>query len=111
MRIQPQIEYAINHGLANRQDGKGLLEIEFTKENDQLVCVIKDNGIGRVNARKVRKKGHRSRGLELIREKLQTLENSGLAKIDLQISDLHPTDVTFPGTKVRLGIQNYEDEA
>ncbi|GAB5550900.1 MAG: histidine kinase [Saprospiraceae bacterium] len=109
MIIQPLIENAINHGLENRRDGKGRLEVIFQTEQEHLVCYINDNGIGRANAVKYRNKGHQPRGLELIKEKIQTLQNSGIAKIDIQISDWNPSHPAFPGTQVKLVIEN-DDE-
>lgn len=106
MILQPLIENAINHGLENRRDGKGRLDVLFENEQECLVCYINDNGIGRANAVKYRNKGHQPRGLQLIKEKIQTLQNSGIIKIDMQISDLNPDHPVFPGTQVKLVIEN-----
>ena len=51
MLIQPFVENAIKHGLENRQ-GKGKVSIEIHQTERELICQIKDNGIGIQNAKK-----------------------------------------------------------
>lgn len=46
--IQPFVENAILHGLLPLKEG-GLLQISLKRENDLLICIIEDNGIGRKN--------------------------------------------------------------
>lgn len=43
--LQPFVENAIFHGIAPKK-GLGIIEIKGYKENDELVIVIKDDGIG-----------------------------------------------------------------
>ncbi len=46
MVLQPFIENAIWHGLQHK-DSQGHLHIGFTREGQQIHCVIEDDGIGR----------------------------------------------------------------
>ncbi len=108
MLIQPFVENAINHGLCERRDGKGQLSIRFTLEGEELICWIEDNGIGRAQARKHRRSGHRSRGMQIVDEKVDTLRTSEIALIDIEVQDLQ-ADPQYPGTQVRIGIQNLEN--
>lgn len=110
MLIQPFIENAINHGLNERRDGHGKLKISFFYDQNTLFCHISDNGIGRKNAGKLRRKGHRSRGTKLIEEKIETLRESGLATIEIDTQDLDPGNLEFPGTLVRIKMDNLEDD-
>lgn len=111
MLIQPFIENAINHGLEERKDKQGVVEINFYKDNDSLICLIKDNGIGRSKASKLRqRKTHKSRGTDLLNEKIETLKTTGLADVNITIQDLYPDATEYPGTLVTLQIKNYEDE-
>lgn len=52
--IQPLVENAINHGLFHKQ-GDGMLTVKFIRgENEhQLICMIEDNGVGRLKAREL----------------------------------------------------------
>ncbi len=110
MLIQPFVENAINHGLDERRDKKGILNIRFYKEHKVLVCEINDNGVGRKNTQATHRKGHHSRGLGIIQEKIQTLRASGLIDISLDIQDLDSTDPKYPGTQVILKIKHLDND-
>ncbi len=110
MIVQPFVENAINHGLNERRDKKGVLKIRFAKKHQALLCIISDNGIGRTNAQRKRWKGHKSRGMQIIKDKIETLKSSGIADVSIIINDLKSNDTTFPGTEVLLRIKNLEDE-
>jgi LytS/YehU family sensor histidine kinase len=97
MLLQPFVENAINHGLYHLQGRPGKLEVEFTAEDDNtLLCRIEDNGIGREQARKLRKKGHRSRGMQLIQEQLESLQS--VSHLQTQIETIDLKDPT--GTRI-----------
>src|SRR5690606_8791202 len=74
--IQPIIENAFKHGLFHKE-GKGRLDITFSKSGKYLKCTIEDNGVGRaatLEKNKWRKKGeHKSSGLDTTTERLQLL--------------------------------------
>lgn len=110
MIIQPFIENAINHGLNERRDRKGLLQIHFSILNNLIICSIKDNGIGRKNAAKNKWKNHTSRGMSLINEKIHTLKDLGLADIKITVTDLDPSNLIYTGTMIYIEINNLEDE-
>lgn len=106
MMVQPFVENAINHGLSPRKDGHGLLSIHFYKFNDQLICEISDNGIGIENAQRNRRKGHKSRGMNILDEKIQTMKLSKIMDIQKTVTTLDSSKKDYPGTKVRLGFDN-----
>jgi signal transduction histidine kinase len=59
--IQPFIENAVEHGLKPMEkEIRGLIEIYFTQQiaKKNLVCTIKDNGIGLAASRKLKLKDH-----------------------------------------------------
>jgi hypothetical protein len=64
--LQPFLENAILHGVLPRKDKFGIIEIKFDlDENENLICKIIDNGIGREAAKKLKEKlivTHISRG-------------------------------------------------
>ena len=110
MLIQPFVENAINHGL-NYKESKGLLEIIITqKDEDTICCTVKDNGVGRVAAKVIQaqaQRSHKSRGMKIIEERLETLKSVQDAFVDIQIRDLYD-DATAMGTQVDILIKIME---
>lgn len=72
MLIQPFIENSIWHGLMPKENG-GFIKLDFKYHNNFLTISIKDNGIGISNSIKIRTKNHISRGLDLIKERVNLL--------------------------------------
>jgi tetratricopeptide (TPR) repeat protein len=91
MLIQPLVENALLHGLMNRGDNEGKLEIQFKKQGSNMHCVIRDNGVGRKEAAtiKAHKKVHyQSAAMPNIKERLDILRQTHGAQIKLEITDL-----------------------
>ncbi|MBM3434669.1 MAG: tetratricopeptide repeat protein [Bacteroidetes bacterium] len=107
MLIQPFIENAIIHGLANKQAG-GKLFVEMKREGELIHCTIEDNGIGREKAMAIKEKSgkakHRSLGMQVTKERLDILNEKSKEKIAFQISDLKDETGNAAGTKVDLKI-------
>ena len=105
MLIQPYVENAIWHGLLHK-DGKRRLAISVRRENDQFVCTIDDNGIGRAEAAKISTKSlpKNSLGSLLNRRRLELLgELYGLA-FEVRYVDKDPQEHGETGTRVILRI-------
>jgi LytS/YehU family sensor histidine kinase len=47
--LQPFIENSIWHGIAGKES-KGHIHIEIKKENEMMVCIVEDDGVGRKNS-------------------------------------------------------------
>lgn len=94
MIIQPIVENAIWHGLMPLTE-KGILTISFMLQEDNLICVVEDNGVGR-NFHKSESKKHEPKGLLLIKERLELNAISPDKKGEVKIIDLDK------GTKVEL---------
>ena len=104
MFAQPFIENAIEHGLRHLKE-KGLLTIKYAIEDKQLVCTIKDNGIGREKAKEVEKeKRHRSLATSITRERLLVLSKKYKQRFSLDLEDLKYEHKLSTGTKVILRI-------
>jgi len=103
MMLQPFLENAVLHGLMPLE-GKGLLTIEVTAENNALQVVITDNGIG-IEKSKALRSGtkHNSKGMLLINERLEILSKLGKEPITLKIAAVNMY-ATNPGTKITLTI-------
>jgi len=71
MLLQPLLENATLHGLA--PDGPSCLQLEFALQADRLFCWIFDNGVGIQAAQnQPRPLDRKSKGLELLRRKVET---------------------------------------
>lgn len=74
MLIQPYIENAVKHGIMPLE-GKGEIKVSFKEQNDQLICTIEDNGIGRKAAenRKNKRSTHIGKSTTLNAKRLELL--------------------------------------
>lgn len=104
--LQPLVENAIWHGLVPRSDGDGLLLISFNLRKRNLVLTVEDNGVGKKHQKSSRKK-HESKGMLIIRERLQTLETLTGQSLPLEFEASNP-GAKFPGTKVSIYLPHPE---
>jgi sensor histidine kinase YesM len=75
MLLQPIVENAVKHGIEPRIDG-GVVRVEAKREDNQLVLVVLDNGVGFVDNSK------ESIGLGAIRERL-AVQYGAAAQVDI----------------------------
>ncbi|MEL6356344.1 MAG: histidine kinase, partial [Bacteroidota bacterium] len=69
--FQPFVENAIWHGIAPKEaPGKIDIHIAYHAEQDALIAVIEDDGLGMRPNNTTMSNGHRSRGVEITRERL-----------------------------------------
>ncbi len=107
MILQPFVENAIWHGLMPKQ-GLRQVSISFTLSSyNYLQCTIKDNGIGREAAAKVKEQSgntanHKSKGLGLVYERLKLLEQQYQQPFTVAINDLTAPNGNVQGTQVIL---------
>ncbi len=108
MLLQPYVENAINHGLASGGRAKeGILNITFERVGDAVKCNIEDNGIGRERAAKIKAAKNpmqKSRGTELINERLDTLKKVDDVEIKISIIDKFDTKGNSSGTRIEIYI-------
>jgi two-component sensor histidine kinase len=104
MILQPFIENAIWHGFGHKRDGSDLLVIRFGMRNNDIIITITDNGIGRKRALALRKPNHKSKGLQLVKERIDILNYNNSRKIELKIEDLEDEHGNHPGTHVIIKI-------
>ncbi len=100
MILQPFIENAIKHGISNKIESDGKIVIDFTLENDKLILEVEDNGIGRTEADKLKKKEHKSLATEITNNRLTLLGKSFKKKAEINIQDLTDDNNNPTGTKV-----------
>lgn len=113
MLIQPFVENAILHGLMYKEtdDGQITINIRENVEVHTLSCEIIDNGIGRKASAEFSKerKGHRSVGMQLTRDRLQELNDQTQVGFTCTITDLIGEHEEALGTKVTIIIPYSED--
>ena len=108
MLIQPFVENAVNHGLVHREL-PGNLVISFIQEGDCIRCIIDDNGIGREKSALMKtNRAHRSRGMELIGERIKAYNFISEKKIDITITDKKPAEGTTVELLIPVALQNVE---
>ena len=109
MLIQPYVENAIKHGLLHKMSDRKL-NISFSKseeEDNELICVIEDNGIGRAQARELKKKRekiHKAFATKANRERLQLINKDVHKNVGVVFHDLMDELYNPAGTKVILTI-------
>ncbi len=106
MILQPFVENAIWHGLMPKAGDKKV-EIEFfTRGEELLCCLIRDNGIGREAAARLRQKTeslkHKSKGLNLVYERLDILQQQYQQPFEVRVSDITDHVGQVQGTEVQL---------
>lgn len=109
MIIQPYVENAIEHGLRTKQQGH--IKIIFALyDEDGIMCIVEDNGIGRKKARMLKLQdpkfqNHRSRGTAITEERLRILHQSEPNEVFVEIVDLIDAETSIPtGTQVKIKI-------
>ena len=108
--IQPFVENAVNHGLFHKKEN-GLLNINFQKTTENgLRCTIEDNGVGRQKAGELKEKSkptHKSRGMQLVNERLEVLQQVDEINILIKIEDLYPEEEET-GTSVTIELPDLD---
>lgn len=103
MLIQPFIENALIHGLLHKKEIKIIISFHL---NDELICTVEDNGIGRTKAKEIKSRKtnqFESFSLKAIEKRFEILNatqhaNGGFRYIDL----IENGDVK--GTRVEIRI-------
>lgn len=102
MIIETHVENSLKHGLIHL-DKKGLIKVEVTKEDGDLVIKITDNGIGRQRSRKYGSNSTRI-GLKVTEQFYTLINKYNKEKITRQIIDLYDVSGNPAGTKVIIRI-------
>lgn len=107
MMIQPYIENAIRHGLLHKK-GKRKLLVSFYKseQNNTIICVVEDNGIGRKRGFELSQKryhNHKSFAEKATQERLKLFNTYRDTEVGVEIIDLQEDDQSL-GTKVILNL-------
>ena len=107
MIIQPYVENAIWHGLLHRSGPGGKLKLNIWKTNGNLCIRIEDNGVGRIEATRLRSKftAHRtSHGMKITADRLNIVNKVYGVNAEVQVNDIME-DELVAGTRVLLTLQ------
>jgi ligand-binding sensor domain-containing protein len=109
--IQPIVENAIWHGLMH-SDKPGLIEINFDRISTyNLKVSIRDNGIGREEAERLRALNkpdqRKSLGLTIIKRRISLINMQEKTNIQILYNDLKSADGSCSGTEVIVFFPNF----
>ena len=102
MIIQPFVENAIIHGLRNKADHCGVLNLSARLQNEYIIVEVQDNGIGRLRSAEL--KGNNpiqknSLGIKVTQDRISIFNNLNQnRKANVSIEDL------LEGTKVTIAM-------
>ena len=102
--LQPYVENAIWHGLMHKEE-RGQLDIEISREDNQLFFKITDNGVGRENATLLASKSatkYKPMGLSITANRIANLNLLQSAESSVAINDLLNPNGTPAGTEVTI---------
>ena len=103
MIIQPYVENAITHGFI-KKNKKYSLELCFKKEGDTIKCIVKDNGIGRIQSEAMKKsngsKRHLSVATKKTRARLKLMNRISKGPATVTTNDLYSKEGVALGTEV-----------
>ncbi|WP_299838208.1 histidine kinase [uncultured Tenacibaculum sp.] len=112
--IQPYIENAIKHGLFPKEGIKKLdITFSYLSDEEALICVIDDNGVGRERAKelkRIKSQYHSSYAIEANEDRTNLLNKNRKEKVTITIQDKFSSDSISEGTKVIIKIPQ-EDES
>jgi len=109
--IQPIAENAIWHGLMH-SDKQGKIDIHFfRKAQNDLIVSIRDNGIGREEAEKLRNLSkpdqRKSLGLAIIKRRIALINTQQRTNISISYNDLKAAYGSCAGTEVTVCFPNF----
>ena len=102
MIIQPFVENAIIHGLRNKADHVGILNLSACLQDKFIIVEVQDNGIGRAKAAELKGNNSiqkKSLGIKLTQDRISIFNNlKQNRKVKIEIEDL------IEGTRVTIAM-------
>lgn len=89
MMVQPFLENALEHGLKNKAEGGGEIQVKYTLLHNSLQYEVRDNGVG-FSAAAQQTKLHEGESLSITicRERLQLIEKQTKVRIKFAIEEI-----------------------
>lgn len=104
--LQPFVENAIIHGLIPKKE-VGRIDIDFSIQNQSLICTITDNGIGFEKSQELKASSvsiHKSMALDITKKRLEMMEAFTSKTSKVEIKELTDSNGNIIGTKVVLNL-------
>lgn len=110
LMVQPLVENAIWHGLLHKEGEKGFSVSFLNDQDDNLVCIVEDNGVGRKEAGEIKENNlnnfaYNGKATTLIKERLLLLKQKTGKEASMIIKDMEPS-----GTRIELTIPYYNND-
>lgn len=105
--IQPFVENAIWHGIMLKPDKCGTVKISLADKDSYVECLIRDDGVGREEAKRVRESNtgmHKSRGFQITQQRIDLLSSMYKERFNIKIVDLYDKKGSSEGTLVSITI-------
>lgn len=100
--VQPYVENAILHGLRHKMDHPGKLSVTVTRQDECIMYVIEDNGVGRNSVKNDLRKGSNGYGMQISSDRVRLFNKEEIASV--QIIDLETNGVPA-GTRVEVQLK------
>lgn len=100
MLMQPFIENAIWHGL-NKKQSKGNLSVTLKQQDNKLICVIDDDGVGRQPKTQSSAREKKSLGIEITQQRINRLMETTKQEASISFFD-KTSDGVSSGTTVTI---------
>lgn len=109
--LQPFVENAIWHGLANSDRLDKFCYVDVVRQNGHISISIKDNGIGRAAAavikeNKINKLNGESFGMKITEERISIFNTGSNGKLKINVEDNLDNDRQAIGTTINITLQN-----
>lgn len=104
--LQPFVENAIIHGLVPKKR-KGFISVDFSLEEDKLVCRVTDDGIGFTRSKQLKENSvtvHKSMALEITKKRLEVIQAFTSKTSQVEIQELTDANGEPAGTKIILNL-------
>jgi two-component sensor histidine kinase len=103
MALQTFCENALKHGLRPKPEG-GTIKISVSKQANETVLSVEDDGVGRKVAQPLSTKGTKE-GLKIVQQQLDIFNKEKAQKSYFQMIDLFDVEGQAAGTQVELRIK------
>ena len=84
-----------------------MITVNFSIENESLICSIEDNGIGFDKSKEIKESlvsVHKSMALDITKKRLEMMEASTSQKANVEIKEIKSEKGEILGTKVILNL-------